>query len=297
MGTFFKQIYRYTHPRAYRHNENLWPHVKITRSESGEITRLAYKKESVPLIPLSELKDAYSGEILLTATGPSVNEISFEIFPKMPAIGVNGAYFLNDRVEFSLYLIVDMGFIDQRPDIISDIIKNEKLTFFTTVHGIARIIDRFSIGSIKCRLVAIEDIACKVYLPKIEDKNLYNEYVKNNDISFSENKTGFNTDIRKGVFDAGTVVYWAFQILSFLGFKLIYLVGLDMTNFHQPRFYETHEEKLPSFLHEKLDDIILPSFLHASQVMSRKKIKVINFSLNSAIDTDIFEKVSYRDVF
>ncbi|HIH9479506.1 TPA: hypothetical protein ACYU75_002913, partial [Klebsiella variicola subsp. variicola] len=25
MGSLFKQIYRYTRPRAYRHNENLWP--------------------------------------------------------------------------------------------------------------------------------------------------------------------------------------------------------------------------------------------------------------------------------
>ncbi|WP_258307227.1 hypothetical protein, partial [Klebsiella pneumoniae] len=25
MGSLFKQIYRYTRPRAYRHKENLWP--------------------------------------------------------------------------------------------------------------------------------------------------------------------------------------------------------------------------------------------------------------------------------
>lgn len=48
MGTFFKQIYRYSHPRAFRHNENLWPYVNITRSSTGEIVRLAYKKISSP---------------------------------------------------------------------------------------------------------------------------------------------------------------------------------------------------------------------------------------------------------
>lgn len=79
MGSLFKQIYRYTRPRAYRHNENLWPWVKIRRAESGEICALQYKGESVPLCSLSELKDAFSGPMLLTATGPSINDVDFRL--------------------------------------------------------------------------------------------------------------------------------------------------------------------------------------------------------------------------
>ncbi|STU54949.1 lipopolysaccharide core biosynthesis protein RfaZ [Klebsiella pneumoniae subsp. ozaenae] len=52
----------------------------------------------------------------------------------------------------------------------------------------------------------------------------------------------FSTDIRQGIFDAGTVVYWALQILAWLGFNTILVSGLDMTNFNQPRFYETQQE-------------------------------------------------------
>lgn len=43
MGSLFKQIYRYTRPRAYRHNENLWPFTRITRAPSGEISALRYR--------------------------------------------------------------------------------------------------------------------------------------------------------------------------------------------------------------------------------------------------------------
>jgi hypothetical protein len=49
-------------------------------------------------------------------------------------------------------------------------------------------------------------------------------------------------------------VYWAFQIIAFLGFKQLFIAGLDMNNFNLPRFYETHENKLPTFLPEKVDD-------------------------------------------
>lgn len=296
MGTLFKQIYRYTHPRAFRHNENLWPHVKICRALTGEISHFIYKNEPVPLISLSELKQSFTGEILLTATGPSVNDVPFENFPQMPAIGVNGAYFLNDKVKFSFYLIVDMGFIDNRPDIIQEIIKNETLILFTTAHGIVRIIEKFHLKNIKCRLSIIEDISCKIYEPKIEDRDLLNKLSCNDAIFFDKKGAGFNTDIRYGIFDAGTVVYWALQILLFLGFERIYIIGLDMNNFDQPRFYETPSEKLPSMLSKKLDDIIIPSFRHASQVMKDRNVSVFNLSVSSAIEDDIFKKVSHNEI-
>jgi hypothetical protein len=76
MGSF-KQIYRYTHRRAFRHNENLWPFTHITRAASGEIRTLKYKGKTVPLVNLSELKDSAQGEVLLTATGPSTRRIDF----------------------------------------------------------------------------------------------------------------------------------------------------------------------------------------------------------------------------
>ena len=58
MGSLFKQIYRYTRPRAYRHNENLWPFTRITRAPSGEISALRYKGKTVPLVSLSALKNS-----------------------------------------------------------------------------------------------------------------------------------------------------------------------------------------------------------------------------------------------
>ncbi|MDS7560659.1 hypothetical protein NXH13_25775, partial [Klebsiella pneumoniae] len=77
MGSLFKQIYRYTRPRAYRHNENLWPFTRITRAPSGEISALRYKGKTVPLVSLSALKNSMQGEVLLTATGPSTRNIDF----------------------------------------------------------------------------------------------------------------------------------------------------------------------------------------------------------------------------
>ncbi|WBL73659.1 sugar glycosyltransferase [Serratia liquefaciens] len=299
MGSFLKQVYRYSHSRPYRHNENLWPYVKIERADSGEIAELHYKKQTVPIVTLSALKDSCKGPILLTATGPSVNSVRFSELPEMPAIGVNGAFSLSQKVNFRFYVIVDMGFIDRRPDIIESIIQAPDLILFTTVHGVAKIIDYFTLAGVKCRFSVVEDATCKIYSPQIPLSALWDHYHKDRSVFFSPgNKTiAFSHDIRHGVFDAGTVVYWAFQIIAFLGFKQLFIAGLDMNNFHLPRFYETPENKLPTFLPEKVDDLIIPAFSHAGERMKMRKMVIRNFSLSSAIDTGIFEKVDSNDFF
>ncbi|CAI0760728.1 UNVERIFIED_ORG: Kdo-III transferase WaaZ [Serratia quinivorans] len=299
MGSFFKQVYRYSHTRPYRHNENLWPYVKIERAESGEIAVLEYKRQTVPIVTLSALKDSCQGPVLLTATGPSVKKMCFSDIPDMPAIGVNGAYCLSQQVRFRFYVIVDMGFIDRRPDIIQDIILESDLILFTTVHGVAKIIDRFTLVGVKCRFAVVEDAAFKIYNPKINPLALWEHYRHDQCVDFSPvcKSIAFSHDIRHGIFDAGTVVYWAFQIIAFLGFKQLFIAGLDMNNFHLPRFYETPENQLPTFLPEKVDDLIIPAFSHAGERMKKKNIVVRNFSLGSAIDTSIFEKVDCNDFF
>ena len=42
-GILFKQIYRYTRPRAYRHNENLWPLPVLRARQAAKSARYAIK--------------------------------------------------------------------------------------------------------------------------------------------------------------------------------------------------------------------------------------------------------------
>lgn len=299
MGTLFKQIYRYTRPRPYRHNENLWPYMKIGRAASGDISSLIYKGQRVPLADLSALRASCSGSLLLTATGPSVRDIRFKTPAPVPAMGVNGAYFLQEKVGFRFYVVVDMGFFDQKREIIADVIRDPALTLFTTAHGIARILDRHGLSAVRCTLALIEDAAFKIYQPKIEAGALQAAYGAHPAAHFAPGRPdiGFSTDIRIGIFDAGTVAYWALQIAAYLGFQEILIAGLDMNNFHQPRFYETEENKQPSYLASSLTTRILPAFAHASQVLQQRQTRVINLSLNSAIDGTIFEKADYHALF
>ena len=66
-------------------------------------------------------------------------------------MGVNGAWHLADRLHFSLYTIVDMEFFDKKPDIIRAIVSQPEILLFTTMHGIAKIVDRYG-DALRCRL-------------------------------------------------------------------------------------------------------------------------------------------------
>ncbi len=130
---------------------------------------------------------------------------------------------LADRLHFSLYTIVDMEFFDKKPDIIRAIVSQPDILLFTIMHGIAKIVDRYG-DALRCRLALIEDGCYKIYQPKVASEAIKRTYQQNAAMCFHPQRPDicFSTDIRRGIFDAGTVVYWALQILARLGFNTIW---------------------------------------------------------------------------
>ncbi|WP_345945720.1 sugar glycosyltransferase [Sodalis sp. dw_96] len=224
--------------------------------------------------------------------------MDFSRIPAMPIMGVNGAYALKDKIDFQFYVIVDMTFIDKKLEMVKGVIFNPAITLFTTLHGVVKIINAFTSSKIQCKVVIIEDACYKIYQRKVIPGQIWDTYGNAREVSICpEHKhIAFNNDIRSGIFDAGTVVYWALQIVAFMGFQTVYVAGLDMNNFAQPRFYENEKNKLPCFLDEKFTNLIEPAFRHASIVLKKKGITVKNLSKHSALGNDIFEKVDIYDV-
>lgn len=298
MKSLLKQIYRYTHPRAYRHNENLWPYIKIKRAHQGHICELSINGKPIAISDISALQSKFKGDLLLLASGPSVKETDFSTLTTTPAMGVNGAISLQAGINFNFYVVIDMTFIDQRESIIKDIISREELYFFTTVHGVLKIVNKFGYHKIKCNICLIEDACYKIYQPSVSENSIKEQFQKSSNVMFDKNNEciAFNKDIRAGIFDSGTVVYWALQIIYYLGFQRVIIAGLDMNNFNQPRFYEDANDKLPSFLESKLDSLIIPAFSLASSIFKNNNIPVINLSKNSAVDSSIFKKLNPHDL-
>ncbi len=102
---------------------------------------------------------------------------------------------------------------------------------------------------------------------------------------------GFSTEIFNAVYDYYTVAYVALQIAYALNYKRILITGLDMSNFTQPRFYETIENKQPTRLEQDFEAISL-AFKAAASFLEKNKVQVINLSPNSSVQA--FEKDSFQ---
>jgi len=299
MRALFKQLYRYTHCRALRHNENFWPHLAIKRAPEGHVERFVWKRKKINIKPLSVSSSNAGCDFTIVATGPSIKELDFSALQKTVFIGVNGAYVLSDVVKFSYYIIVDRDFIKERVDIVEKIISDRELELFITAHCLNDVLNRLGMHNLLCKISIIEDVSYRIYEEKVSPEHYATVYGQQKELTIyaSEYQSGFSWDIRKGIFDAGTVAYWALQISVFLGAKRVFLAGVDMNNFSAPRFYENNENKQPSFLEENFSKLIEPAFYNASKDLEKKGVKVYNLSLNSGLSETIFEKATPDEIF
>ncbi|MEX0631750.1 hypothetical protein M8494_05450 [Serratia ureilytica] len=151
--------------------------------------------------------------------------LRFEKYSAMPAIGVNGAYCLRRQVDFHFYVIVDMGFIDNRPEIARchSTAGAERSPPCTAWRAFSIVFGQAAIG---CRLAIVEDAACKILPPPDRQRRAVGSSPPENGVEFCIEPTlSFSQDIRCGIFDAGTVAYWALQIIAYLGFRQLFIAG------------------------------------------------------------------------
>ena len=298
-NTLFKLFYRWTHSRAFRHNERLAHGVELARDEHGRLARMSIRRRALACVNAVPFGAADPEGCHLIATGPSVNEIDYRILPMRRVMGVNGAIALQDRqgVRFDYYSIVDSGFVRQRPDLVARVI-GEPLTLFATPLVLWYIAQQFEIGHMRCRVFLLDDLLFPAGRRALTLDALRAAHDHNRDsiaLFDTPEAAGFSLDIRHGVFDGRTVAYTALQVLVSLGFERLFLHGLDLADAARtPRFYESPGEMQPSHLDSHFHAFIEPSFRHAAALLRSRGVQVTNLSMKSALGEDVFPKMRWQ---
>lgn len=301
-NTFFKLLYRYTHSRAWRHNERLSHGVVLERDDTGRLIGMRTQGQRIACVnaqmALAPHTHAFGPECHLVASGPSVNLIDYRALRMTRVLGVNGAIALSERqgVRFDYYCIMDTGFVRNRPDLVERVIR-EPLTLFTTPLVLWHIAETIGLERIRCRVFLLDEMLLPAgrCAPRVCD--LRRTYDASTLALFDAPKPlGFSLDLRRGVFDGRTVAYTGLQVLAGLGFERLYLHGVDLTEAkHTPRFYEASASAMqPSHLDEHFLDFIEPSFRHASALLASRGVQVLNLSMESALGEDIFPKLRWQ---
>ncbi|WP_433847284.1 lipopolysaccharide biosynthesis protein [Acinetobacter proteolyticus] len=281
--SIYKLIYKLFFPKAAKHNRRYWPLYSVERDSQNRIEKIYFKKKLVSnnLIP-SQISHK---KCMLVTTGPSIQQLNSEILHQHDRdyIGVNGAIAL-DSISFSSYVIIDHNFVDCRFDLVQKVL-NSDCTFYTTPRCLDLILRHVRIKDIHCQIKTIETITdgqVETFLDQAQ------HFDQNETDFFIHKSMGFSLDVYKGTFDYFTVAYVALQILYTLGYNEIYIAGLDMNNFSQPRFYENIDGQQPTTLNHHVDEVF-QAFDAAAALFEQKHIQVFNLSQNSAVQ--VFKKI------
>jgi KDO transferase-3 len=296
-NTFFKLLYRYTHPRAFHHNERLGRGVSIERDAAGRLTGMSIDGQHLPCVNGMPLPVRDAAECHLIATGPSINAIDYDVLPMPRAMGVNGAIALRRKydVRFDYYCIVDAGFVRNHGELV-DLIVAEPLTLFATPTVLWHIAQRCAPSRMRCRVFLLDEMLFPAGSGALEVAQLRAAHGAASLAWFDAARPlGFSLDIRRGVFEGRTVAYTGLQVLASLGFRRIYLHGLDLVDAARtPRFYERQGAVQPSQLDKHLRDVIAPSFRHAGALLRRRGVQVTNLSMRSALGEDVLPKMRWQ---
>ena len=296
-NTGLKLLYRYSHSRSNRHNERLWPHVAIGRDAAGRIESFAYRGHPIALMNTALAAGCASGPCHVIASGPSVNGIDYGQLALRRVMGVNGSIALQDRhtVGFDHYCFSDTGFVRGRPALVRRIVTKD-LLLFTTPLCLWHVLQQVPADELRCRVFLIENPQYPALLPSRSVAALRAGGARGDLVLFDAQRAlGFSHDIRSGVFDAGTVVYVALQIVAWLGHTEIVLHGVDFKwEGPAPRFYESAADRLPTTLDRYLPHHILPAFTQAARLLRGSGVRIVNLSPDSALAGAEFERRDWR---
>lgn len=284
LRNIYKVIYKYSQPKTHKHNRRYWPYYHVIRNQLGGIDQVYFKKNLIAdntNIPISTFK-----KCMLIATGPSLKDCPPSTFNQhdVDYIGINGAIALN-HIDFKYYVIIDFNFTHKRFDLVLKVLQSQ-CTFFTTPRCLDIILRKVKPEQIQCKIKVIETITEEGEVERLLGPRI--AINTQQDHFYLKDDKGFSKNFHDAIFDYFTVAYVALQIIYSLSYQEVYLAGLDMNNFNQPRFYENTSDKQPTMLDQYLTEIF-PAFETASHFLNKEDIKVYNLSLQSAIES--FEKL------
>ena len=300
-----KWLYRKTLPDKLSHLKKLHPDFKINRLGGLEDSyyEIFWKKKRIGITnPLSNLSKPQSDRCFIIATGPSLNEVDFCKLSSETLFGVKGAVAKCDKNIFMQYHIVsDASFVPQRLPFIEKMIHSgaDCLFSFVALNHICECNPELLNAD---NVFLLPEINHHYDSPKKNAEEFDQwaesqpELVLHDTVKHSKGRVGFSKNINLGVFTAQTVVFEAVQIVVYLGFKKINILGMDLTfSQNASRFYEHKNDVVKSRINKDFEPYIVPSFEVARNVAKQEGFEIFNLSANSRLSESIIKKISLEE--
>lgn len=230
-------------------------------------------------------KNKHQGQVgVIIANGPSLNDINLEQLKQFVTIGMNRIYLMYDKSDF-------------RPDyycLEDHMVAEDNAAEISSLGGGVMFIPK--------------DLS---YCIKNNNKILYTNLVRR--YKGAKQISSFSTDFSEKAYWGGTVTYYALQLAYYLGFKKVYIVGLDHSysrpdyakgknkvtsqgadlNHFDPRYFGKGKRwHAPDNLVDRMEI----SYRIARKVFEESGRQIINATPNSKLGEDVFPKIDFDSI-
>jgi len=282
---FLRALYKICLPKSIRHFVRAFPYLKIDEQSR----RVTWKGQVIGQLQMWSQFPSVGTRLIIVGSGPSVTEHLEQLTTLdrqgEPIVLLNGAASLYEQrvIRSPLAVIVeDARFILEKPEIILGLPVESRLVLSTAAfHALCYVdstcLQKFRIWHMNSVLMPLGKPK-----PKLADGD-FGDFIKAGSVGLSRN-------LEVGHFGCGTVMYAGIQLGFHLKVAELYLVGFDMTNFEQPRFYETQQNRAWTGLQNSFSNRLLPSLELVRLQAIQQGMEVINCSAVSVIPESLIKK-------
>lgn len=267
---------------------------------NGERIVLWKNRRVAALVPLTKIKaSAEHSACYVLASGPSMQSVELAQLGNAPQFGVNGAIAkFADHPELAprYYVISDPDFIAQRFTLVEQVFARQPHVFLSAA-ALSAICEIDAALLATAPISLIETHFCPYGKPRLSRVQIAELVARSPALYARDWRIGFSKDIELGLFSAHTVAYYAIQIACYMGFKTVFLLGMDFqTVAGTTRFYEGGAAALPSGVDKDYEKFIRPSFEVLRRVCDEDpQFRVYNLSAQSRLADSIIPKISVMD--
>ena len=294
------KFHRLRTPHELRHMRTAHPDFSLEPDPAGG-HQIVWRNQTVGKArPLSELSAPASGHCFLVGTGPSINALEFERLAGHDCIGVNGSIVKarETGVAFRSVLILDRNFFLERFELVRETLASGAECLFS-FRGLSLTCERAPELLSGARIFLLDEILGRYGIPKASPTAFDARAEADGDLLLhpsrrpSEGRVGFSLDPSKGVFTGQTIVFSALQVATWLGYRRVYLLGLDLGGTTSgARFYESGAKAAPMRLDRDFEPYILPAFEVARAAAESLGLEFYNLSPDSRLPARIMPRLT-----
>jgi KDO transferase-3 len=294
------KLYRAALDRPYKHRSLCSPRFQLAPTEGGYAVLWNDRVVSRTEAP-TFLRDSQSGGAFLVAAGPSLADLDLRILRDRPVMTVNGsmARLLEAGVSPDYFMVLDQDFFRHRWEIVRQGIEAAHCCLFSA-EGLNEICLREP-GLFQRHPLLLQVCNAAYLQPRLSIDDFIARNHDNPALLFAKREAqlaadkliGWSNDIEQGVFAGRTVTYAGLQVLKYLGFRRIYILGMDLGHGEgRPRCYGEGETPRPSGLERDYERFILPSFRLLQKITATEEFRVFNLSPVSRLPADVLPRLS-----